>query len=437
MAKDPIGFALGSLTRIAGSPWLDRAGLRKPFERLVFTGSRAGFSTLSAANRRFKPLMRMTQAARLETPSAPERFDLTPTDEQRMFQETVARLVDEAVSPGAAAADEADATPQDLLQQVHDLGIGLLAIPEEAGGAGAERSPITHTLVMQELARGDMGIALAALAPLGVANALVEWGDAGQQDRYLTHLAGDDFIPATLAVSEPDARFDPFRLTTKARRNGEGYEITGVKAQVPLGADAELMLVAADLEGQGPRLFCVEAGTPHLHVTPEPTMGLRAASLARVELRNAKLPSDALLGGKESAFDYERFIALSRIAWAALTVGGCQAVLDYVAPYVKERKAFGEPIAHRQSVAFMVANIGLELEGMRLMAWRAAARAEHGQTFHREAYLTSLQAAEKGMRIGTDGVQLLGGHGYVKEHPVERWYRNLRGTAVQYNGLMV
>jgi len=437
MTRDPIGFALGSLTRIAGSRWLDRTGLRRPFERLVYAGSRTGFSTVSAAGRRFRPLLRLARPARLPTATPTDRFDLTPTDEQRMFQETVARLVDDAVAPGAADADAADATPAELLQQIHELGIGLLAVPEEAGGAGAERSPITHALVAEELGRGDMGIALAALAPLGVANALVEWGDADQQSRYLSHLAGEDFLPATLAVVEPELGFDPFRPATKAKRNGKGYELTGAKAQVPLGADAELMLVAADLEGQGPRLFCVEAGTPHMHISPEPAMGLRAASLARVEFRNAKLPADALLGGKEGEFDYERFIALTRIAWAALTVGGCRAVLDYVTPYVKERKAFGEPIAYRQSVAFMVADIGLELEGLRLMTWRAAARAEHGQPFHREAYLAYLQAAEKGMRIGTDGLQMLGGHGYVKEHPVERWYRNLRGTAVQYNGLMV
>ena len=125
-----------------------------------------------------------------------------------------------------------------------------------------------------------------------------------------------------------------------------------------------------------------------------------------------------------------RFLDLSGLAACALAVGTAQAVLDYVTVYVNEREAFGEPISHRQAVAFMVADMATELEAMRLMAWRACARAEHGQPFHREAHLARLFCAEKAMKIGTDGVQLLGGHGYTKEHPVERWYRDLRAVAL-------
>ena len=111
-------------------------------------------------------------------------------------------------------------------------------------------------------------------------------------------------------------------------------------------------------------------------------------------------------------------------------MGACSAVLDYVKPYVNERQAFGEPISHRQAVAFAVANIRIELDGMRLVALRGCSRADQGLTFHREAALARDLAAEKGMAIGSDGVQLLGGHGYTKEHPVERWYRDLRAIGV-------
>ena len=121
---------------------------------------------------------------------------------------------------------------------------------------------------------------------------------------------------------------------------------------------------------------------------------------------------------------------LSRLAWCALSLGTAQAVLDYVIPYVNEREAFGEPISHRQSVAFMVANIGIELNGMRLVTYRAASRAAQGKSFAREVALARRLCAEKGMQIGNDGVQLLGGHGFVKEHPVERWYRDLRAIGL-------
>ena len=120
----------------------------------------------------------------------------------------------------------------------------------------------------------------------------------------------------------------------------------------------------------------------------------------------------------------------SRLGWAALAAGTCQAVLDYVVPYVNEREAFGEPISHRQAVAFMVADIKIELDGLRMILLRGTSRADQGRRFDREAALAKNFASEKGMKIGSDGVQLLGGHGFVKEHPVERWYRDLRAIGI-------
>ena len=123
--------------------------------------------------------------------------------------------------------------------------------------------------------------------------------------------------------------------------------------------------------------------------------------------------------------------------WAALAVGTAQAVCDYVVPYVNERIAFGEPISHRQAVAFKVADMATELEGMRLVMLRAASRVDQGLDFARESALARRLVAQKGMQIGSDGVQLLGGHGYIKEHPVERWYRDLRAAGLMEGGVLV
>ena len=142
----------------------------------------------------------------------------------------------------------------------------------------------------------------------------------------------------------------------------------------------------------------------------------------------------APLGDAES---YADAVRLSRLGWCALAVGTAQAVLDYVIPYVNERQAFGEPVSNRQSVAFMVANIAIELQGMRLVTYKAAARAAQGKPFDREVALARRLCTELGMQIGLDGVQLLGGHGYVKEHPVERWYRDLRAIGVMEGGVLV
>jgi alkylation response protein AidB-like acyl-CoA dehydrogenase len=157
-------------------------------------------------------------------------------------------------------------------------------------------------------------------------------------------------------------------------------------------------------------------------------MGLRTLQLATLSFENMQLPEDALLGDK--IFDLERFIDLSRLGICALAVGTCQAVLDYVKDYCNERIAFGEAITNRQSVAFMIADIAIELESMRLMTWRAASRAEQGLDYHEQAYLAKVFCAEHAMKIGTDGVQLLGGHGFCCEHPVELWYRNLRAITL-------
>ena len=157
-------------------------------------------------------------------------------------------------------------------------------------------------------------------------------------------------------------------------------------------------------------------------------MGLRTLQTATLTFEDTPLGEDALLGG--GLFDLQRFIDLSRIGICALAVGTCQAVLDYVKDYCNERVAFGEPITNRQSVAFMIADIAIELEAMRLMTWRAASRAEQGLDFHEHAYLAKAFCAEHAMKIGTDGVQLLGGHGFCREHPVEQWYRNLRAIAI-------
>lgn len=177
----------------------------------------------------------------------------------------------------------------------------------------------------------------------------------------------------------------------------------------------------------------VEKGAAGLSAQAADYMGLRALETFTVSFDQVRVPA---LNRLEN-FDLERLVDLSRLGVAALAVGCCQAVLDFSIPYVNERKAFGEPIAWRQSVAFMVANIGIELEAMRLLVWRAASRARDGLPFHREAYLARVLCADKAMEIGTNGIQLFGGAGFIRDYPLEMWYRNLRAVGVLEGALMV
>ena len=433
----PIGLALRGVRQLAGSDVLDRLGVRDRAERLLYRGTRDGFRAIGAAGRTFSTAGRAGRPRRLKKTGGGDLFDLTPTDEQQMLQEAFGAFALEQLRPAALDADARAQAPEGLLAQADELGLTMLGVPEDLGGAVSERSSVTAVLAAESLAHGDMGLAVAALAPSGVASALTLWGDARQQATYLPEFVGERVPAAALAVLEPGALFDPFVLRTTARETGDGYVLDGLKALVPRGADAELLLVAAQLEGRGPALFLVAPGeVGGVEARPNPAMGIRAAATADVRFTEVALPGTALVG-KADPKVYAEAIRRSRLAWCALAVGTSRAVLDYVLPYVKERSAFGEPIAHRQAVAFAISDIAIELEGMHLLTLRAAARADAGKSIARDIALARRQCTELGAKIGSEGVQLLGGHGFVKEHPVERWYRDLRAVGVMEGALLV
>jgi alkylation response protein AidB-like acyl-CoA dehydrogenase len=432
--RSPTALGLALITPLLGQEFLDKHGLRDPLNRSLRYGVKTTFSALGASTRQFKRVQGIGKPPTRLKPSGADYFDLTPDDEQKMIVETVAEFAEELLRPAAHDAD-ADATyPVDLVGKATEIGVTAINIPEDFDGIAAHRSTVTNALVAEALAYGDMGLALPILAPGGVASALTHWGSADQQATYLREFAGDNVPQACVAIAEPHALFDPTALKTTAVRTPSGYRLTGVKSLVPAAADAELFVIAAQLNGK-PALFIVESGSEGLTVKADPSMGIRAAALGRVDLNNVAVPLHNRLGeggagDGDYARDYSEAIALSRLGWAALAVGTSHAMLDYVIPYVKEREAFGEPVARRQAVAFMCANIAIELDGLRLITWRGASRAEQGLSFAREASLAKRIATDKGMQIGLDGVQLLGGHGFTKEHPVERWYRDLRALGV-------
>jgi alkylation response protein AidB-like acyl-CoA dehydrogenase len=434
--RDPIGYLVAGLSRLAQTDLLDRLGLRKHAEQAVFSVTRSGFGTVTRASRTFaRAGSRGRSGVRAPSTRTSGEFDLTPTEDEHLLVDVVTEFATEVVRPAAAEADEACAAPQELLDAGQEIGLPILGLPESLGGVSEERSAMAGTLVAEALARGDMGLAVATLAPGSVATAIGLWGSDEQQQTYLPAFAGADVPVAALALTEPQVLFDVLDPATTAARNGDGYVLNGVKSLVPRGADAELFVVGASLEGR-PVLFLVESSTEGLAVEGDPSMGVRAASLTRLTLTEVKVGDGAVLGATDGS-TYAECVRLSRLAWCALAVGTGQAVLDHVTPYVKEREAFGEPVAHRQSVAFMVADMAIELQAMRLLTYKAAGRAAAGKDISQAVGLARQACKEHGMRIGLDGVQLLGGHGFVKEHPVERWYRDLRAVGVMEGAVLV
>ena len=215
-----------------------------------------------------------------------------------MLVDVVTEFANEVVRPAAAAADAACAAPEELLKASLEIGLPILGLPEALGGVSEERSAMAGTLVAEALAKGDMGLAVAALAPGSVATAIGLWGTDEQQQTYLPAFTGDDVPAAALALTEPPVLFDVLSPRTTAVRKGDGYVLNGVKSLVPRGADAELFVVGAKLDGQ-PVLFLVESSTPGLAVEADPSMGVRAASLTRLTLTDVQVGEGAVLGATD------------------------------------------------------------------------------------------------------------------------------------------
>ncbi|MGZ5409124.1 MAG: acyl-CoA dehydrogenase family protein, partial [Aeromicrobium sp.] len=243
--KDPMGIGLQVLNRIASMPAIDKLGLRRTTEKAVYHGAKSGFQTAGAVNRTFKRVKASGKPTRLARTRDSGVFDLQPTEDQQMIVAVITDFAEEVLRPGAEAAEASNDTPKDVLEQTSEFGLTLLNIPEALGGLSEERSAVTGVLVAEALAEGDMGQAVACLAPAAVATALSLWGSAAQQETYLPAFAGEDIPSAALTIAEPRVLFDPFVLETKATKTADGYTLHGLKSAVVRGAEAELFIVGA------------------------------------------------------------------------------------------------------------------------------------------------------------------------------------------------
>lgn len=427
-------FGMRLITMAGGLEALKNPVLRGRVEKVLYRSAKSGFKAQTVAGKAFAKKSGSGSPTRAASTKPRREFDLSPTEDQQMIQEAARELATEVLRPAAAGADTERRAPAQVLQQAAAMGMTLLSVPAELGGVAEERSAITGVLVLEELARGDMGLAVAIMASGAVANALANYGDSDQQATFLPPFTQEQ-EPATgaLAIQEPQPLFDPLAPSTTAQRDGDHLVLDGVKSLVPGAENADLFIVSALVDDE-PRLVIVEPGTDGLSVSPDPAMGLRAARTTTLELRAVRVPAGHLLGTTQDHLDAVR---RARLAWAAVAVGTGQAVLDHVKTYTVERKAFGEPIAHRQAVAFTVANIAIEVDALRLVVWRAAARLDQGKDASALIAQARALAARHGAQIGSDGVQLLGGHGFVKEFDNERWFRDLRATGVLEGTLLV
>ncbi len=356
-------------------------------------------------------------------------IDFSMSKQQEMVKKEFAKLVKDIVTDNAHEMDENGTIPEEYILKAWEMGASISMVPEEFGGYGTDDSPVESALILEELAYGDMAFAIAATLPSLFIAPLLSMGTKEQKNKYLPLYCKDTYSPCTLAVNEPDFGFDPVELLTSATKKNGSFILNGTKCFVPLAEKAPHIMVAASLEGEN-NLFIIDKDNPGLAVGErEKNLGLYSLETNEITLKDCEIPAEDRLGG-ENGCDYDRMLQKTRVGMAALGTGLCRASLDHAKQYAKQRIQFNEPIAHRQAVAFMIAEMAYEVDSMRLLTWKAASRLEAGKDAVRESYLAKLYAGEKSMLVTDYGVQILGGHGYIRDYPVERYYRNGRGISI-------
>lgn len=355
-------------------------------------------------------------------------YDFEPSDEQRMLCDAVRRFAVNNLRAAYREADEHGELPQALIETGWELGVLQASIPEAYGGFG-DRSAVTAVLAAEEMAWGDLAATLAVMAPSSYALPILLCGTEEQKTRLLEPVIEGEWRPYVAALTEPSFDFYAADLKTRAVKSGEGYSLTGEKICVPFADRAPGFLVYAELDGRT-QAFVVPAGTEGLEIgKADRLMGIRALPTYQLLLKNVRVPAEARLGG-EAGCDPDLIIASSQVTLAAMAVGMSNAAYEYALQYAKEREAFDQKIAQKQAIAFMLAEMVTEIEAIRLLVWEAAWKLDQGlEDAPQAAYLALTGASETAMVVTDRAVQILGGHGYIREHPVELWMRNARGIA--------
>jgi alkylation response protein AidB-like acyl-CoA dehydrogenase len=359
-------------------------------------------------------------------------LDFRLDDEQQMLTDAIARYAKERVRKVFRDAEEEDRILPDVVQSGWEIGVLPTSIPEEYGGFG-EYSAVTGAVAIEEFAWGDLAIMLNVMVPNLVAIPLMLCGTDAQKEAYLPLFTVEKMPLLTAALTEPVIQFSPYHLKTTAVRDGDSYELNGTKTMVPLAGEAKLILVYAEENGQT-QAFLVDADTPGVTVgSRDKLMGIHALPTYLVTLSGVRVPLADKLGGMEG-IDFDLILAHSRVALGAAAIGVARAGYEYARDYAKQRVQFGEPIGHRQSIAFMLADMATDVDEARLMVWETAWLLDQGEDAVREAAIMKNHIDRLAVNVADRSLQILGGYGYIREYPVELWLRNARGFAT-FDGL--
>ena len=359
-------------------------------------------------------------------------FELTK--EQELILKSAKEFAAGELRDIARDCDEENKAPRKVLDKAWELGLDNAAVPEEYGGIGMERSALTTALVCEELGYGCASLASAIMAPSAFIQPLIDFGTEDQKKNYLPLYAGEKFAAAAMALHEPQFTFDPSDLRTTATKKGSEWIINGVKRLVPFGNTARHFIVIArtgetGFSGIDAFILPRDANGLSIDRENEKTMGLKPLPCTRLTLDDVAVPGADRLGGDEG-INGRALINSVRIGNSAICTGLSRAVLDYALPYAKERVAFGEPIAKKQAIAFMLADMHTETECMRWMVWKAASQLDQNVDATKSTTLAQHYVNKNTIQIADNGVQIFGGHGFIRDLPLEMWFRNARTLTV-------
>ncbi|PSQ56532.1 MAG: acyl-CoA dehydrogenase [Halobacteriales archaeon SW_9_67_25] len=358
-------------------------------------------------------------------------MDFTPTQEQRQIRDMVAGFVDEKVVPRAPEIDETDEFPRDLLEQMAELGLLGMPIPEEYGGVGLDYH--AYAMALEEISRGSGGLGTIVAAHISLAcNMIYEFGDESQKDAYLTPLAEGREIGA-FALSEPGAGSDVPAMETTAEKEGDSYVVDGNKLWISNGSVADTVVLFAktdpDAGGRGISSFVVRPEEDDGFVVEgtEHKLGDKGCPTAELRFEEMYLPESRRIGEEGAGLGQAlKTLNGGRITIAARGVGIAQAALDQARTYAGDREQFDQPVSEFQAIQHKLADMDTKTRAARLLMHDAADKKMRGERFVKEAAQAKLYASEVSREVANEGIQIHGGYGYVTDFPAERFFRDAK-----------
>jgi butyryl-CoA dehydrogenase len=364
-------------------------------------------------------------------------MDFALTEDEQIFQRMVRDFATNELEPVAAKIDEEELFPLDNIRKMADLGLTGVTIAEEYGGSGG--NSIHMAIAMEEIARACASTSTVYLASLSLAcYPIYAFGTEEQKERFVVPLAKGEKL-ACFALTEAGAGSDAVAVETTARRDGDDYVVNGNKIFITNGSEADIAVVFAtvdrSLRHKGIVALVVEKGTPGFSTgKKERKLGIRGSSTAELAFEDCRVPVQNCLGGEGNGFRVAMgAIDSSRISVAAQAVGIARAAFEAALSYAQDRQQFGQAISGFQAIQWMLADMATNVDAARLLTYRAAYLKNQGQPYVKESAMAKLFAAEAAMSVATKSVQVHGGYGYVKDYPVERFFRDAKITEI-YEG---